>query len=131
MRNRLFVVVTALTIAGVPALAAPGGTAGNNSGEFGLMLAAGPPGGVPPGLAKKPYGLPPGQAKKLWLRGERIPQSYYTQPQYVIAQPQQYRLASAPPGYRWVLVEDNAYLVQNTNGLIANVVANAVANLIR
>ena len=95
------------------------------------MLAAGPPGGTPPGLAKKPGGLPPGQYKKLYARGQYIPQTYYTQSQYVIAQPQQYRLASAPPGYRWVMVEDNAYLVQNTNGLIANVVANAVANLIR
>ena len=134
MRNRLLVLTTALAIAaGVPAMAANGVPK-----ELGIMLAqAGPPGlakkpgGLPPGLAKKPYGLPPGQAKKLWSRGQHIPQTYYTQSQYVIAQPRQYRLASAPPGYRWVLVEDNAYLVQNSNGLIANVVANAIANLVR
>jgi hypothetical protein len=96
-----------------------------------LILAAGPPGGVPPGLAKKPYGLPPGQAKKMWLRGQNLPAIYYNDAQYFITQPQRYRLPSAPPGYRWVLVEDNAYLVQNSNGLVANVIANAVANLIR
>ena len=96
-----------------------------------LILAAGPPGGLPPGLAKKPYGLPPGQAKKMWLRGQQMPQVYYSNAQYFITQPQRYRLPSAPPGYRWVLVEDNAYLVQHGNGMIANVVANAIANLIR
>ena len=83
-------------------------------------------GGLPPGLAKKPYGLPPGQAKKLYATGERIPAEYYRQPEYYIVRPQIYGLAPAPPGYRWVLVDGNAYLVATTSGLIANVIASLI-----
>jgi hypothetical protein len=82
-----------------------------------------PPGGVPPGLAKKPEGLPPGQAKKIYQRGERLPLNYL-QTQYYITQPARYQLEPAPSGYRWVLVEDNAYLANTQTGLIANVILN-------
>lgn len=85
----------------------------------------------PPGLAKKPYGLPPGQAKKMWRRGAYIPRAYYAEPRYVVVEPVRYRLRPPPPGYRWVLVEDDAYLVRRDNGLIADIVGNAVANLLR
>jgi Ni/Co efflux regulator RcnB len=84
----------------------------------------------PPGLAKKPYGLPPGQAKKLWRQGQQIPRSY-TQSQYLIGQPQRYGLSSPPPGYEWVLVQGDAYLVQTNTDIISNIVANVVSNLIR
>jgi hypothetical protein len=93
-------------------------------------LAAGQPNGVPPGLANRPGGLPPGQAKK-WARGERIPVTYYSETRYFIVEPVRYQLAPPPPGHRWVLVDGDAYLVQTTDGLIANVVLNAVANLLR
>src|SRR5436305_3820977 len=69
------------------------------------------PYGLPPGLAKKESGLPPGQAKKLWNRGERIPAEYYQEPRYFITEPPAYGLAPPPRGYRWVLVDGNAYLV--------------------
>jgi len=82
-----------------------------------------PPGGVPPGLAKKPDGLPPGQAKKTYQRGERLPLNYL-QSQYYVTQPARYQLEPAPAGYRWVLVEDNAYLANTQTGLIANVILN-------
>jgi len=91
---------------------------------------AGPARGEPPGLAKKPYGLPPGQAKKMWRKGERLPSNYIA-PQYFVAEPQVYHLAPPPRGYRWVVVEGDAYLVQTTNGMIADVIADAVADLIR
>lgn len=77
---------------------------------------------VPPGLAKKPYGLPPGQAKKMYLRGQALPTTYL-QPRYYVGNPAQYHLTPAPRGYRWVLVEDNAYLANTRTGLIASVVA--------
>src|SRR6478609_9348606 len=64
--------------------------------------------GVPPGLAKKPGGLPPGQAKKIYGRGERLPLTYM-QTRYYISEPARYRLDPAPPGYRWVLVDEHAY----------------------
>ncbi|WP_332768676.1 RcnB family protein [Phenylobacterium sp.] len=85
----------------------------------------------PPGLSDKPYGMPPGQAKKMWRQGERLPRAYYVETRYVIVQPQRYRLAPPPPGYRWVLIEGDAYLVRRDNGLVAEVIANAIANLIR
>jgi len=83
---------------------------------------------VPPGLANKPYGLPPGQAKKMWRRGERIPNAYLV-PQYFIVEPRVYHLVPPRPGYRWVVVERDAYLVQITSGMIADVIAGAVADL--
>ncbi|WP_332774149.1 RcnB family protein [Phenylobacterium sp.] len=85
----------------------------------------------PPGLSDKPYGMPPGQAKKMWRQGERLPRAYYVETRYVIVQPQRYHLAPPPPGYRWVLIEGDAYLVRRDNGLVAEVIANAIANLIR
>jgi hypothetical protein len=83
-------------------------------------------GGLPPGLAKKAYGLPPGQAKKLYGKGERIPAEYYQQPEYYIVRPQIYGLTPPPPGYRWVLVDGNGYLVATETGLIASVVASLI-----
>jgi hypothetical protein len=101
------------------------------SAAFGPPGFAEPPGlarkgGLPPGLAKKPYGLPPGQAKKLYAAGERIPAEYYQQPEYYIVRPRTYGLAPPPPGYRWVLVDGNAYLVATATGLIANVIASLI-----
>lgn len=81
----------------------------------------GNPNSVPPGLAKKPGGLPPGQAKKIWARGEYLPKTYIAQPNY-IDDYRRYGLTPAPAGYRWVRVEENAYLTQTTTGLIANVI---------
>lgn len=75
----------------------------------------------PPGLAKKPYGLPPGQAKKMWRRGEVLPTAYWSQPRYFIA-PQTYHLRAPPVGYRWVLIDGDAYLVRTQSGLIADLV---------
>lgn len=86
-------------------------------------LAKGPPGGEPPGLAKKPGGLPPGQAKKLYQRGERLPLTYL-QSRYYLPEPARYRLEPPPPGYRWVLVDDDAYLANAQTGLIATVIGN-------
>jgi Ni/Co efflux regulator RcnB len=84
----------------------------------------------PPGLAGKPHGMPPGQVKKMWKKGERLP-SVYVAPQYFITEPRAYRLAPPPPGHRWVVVDGDAYLVVTTNGLVAEVIAGAVAGLIR
>ena len=66
----------------------------------------------------------------MWRTGEKIP-TVYIGPQYFILEPRVYHLPPAPPGYRWVVVEGDAYLIQTTNGMIANVVAGAVAEMIR
>lgn len=82
----------------------------------------------PPGLAKKPYGMPPGQAKKMhkYARGQHLPQTYYSNRTYYVTQPRAYNLRTAPPGYQWVRVGDDAYLTQTRTGLIADVIANLI-----
>jgi surface antigen/Ni/Co efflux regulator RcnB len=79
----------------------------------------------PPGLAKKPLGLPPGQAKKMWRMGQRIPRAYVV-PEHFVREPWRYQLARPRPGYRWVVVDRDAYLVQVASGVIAQVVADAI-----
>ena len=127
--KHLLIAIAALSVAFAPvALADPD----HGKAKEHEKSTYGPVEHTPPGLAKKLYGLPPGQAKKInWRKGQQIPRAYYVEPQYFIARPQVYQLSPPPPGYRWVLVDDDAYLVQTTNGMIANVIANAVANLIR
>ncbi|MDQ0464202.1 Ni/Co efflux regulator RcnB [Caulobacter ginsengisoli] len=119
--KRLLLTALALSLA-LPAasLADPGGKGGGKHDQR-----AGPPGQgwAPPGLAKKPYGLPPGQLKKRWQRGERLPVAYYGQPRYYVTQPVRYGLRPAPPGYRWVRVDDRYYLAQTRTGVIAEIIS--------
>jgi hypothetical protein len=115
-------VVTAVTAAICFSIA----YAGIGSAAFAEPPGLAKKGGLPPGLAKKPYGLPPGQAKKLYGKGERIHAEYYRQPEYYIVRPQIYGLTQPPPGYRWVLVDGNGYLVATETGLIASVVASLI-----
>ena len=63
------------------------------------------------------YPKPPGhQSGKWWNVGNRLPAEYYA-PTYVIDHAR-YRLPIPPPGYRWVRVEKDAYLVQSASGQI-------------
>ncbi|MEZ5947526.1 MAG: RcnB family protein [Hyphomonas sp.] len=85
-----------------------------------LTAYADPPGhakgdSLPHGLAKQGK-VPPGHAKKLWARGDFLPLEYRDRD---FADWRRYDLDPAPPGYRWVLVDDDAYLVQAASGLIA------------
>lgn len=78
-------------------------------------------GAPPPGLANRPGALPPGQAKKAWALGERLPRSYLTT-RYYITDYSRYQLREPPQGYRWVMVDDQAYLVQTQTGFISQLV---------
>ena len=78
---------------------------------------------TPPGLAKKRYGMPPGQAKKMWSQGERLPNHYYTQQRYYVADPSRYNLPPAPYGSRWVLVGDNYYQTRTDSGIVSQIVS--------
>ena len=123
--KRLLISLAAVSVAFAPAAFADPGhgkAKGHDKHDFD---------GGPPGLAKKPYGLPPGQAKKAWRRGQYLPRSYYVETRYIVVEPQRYRLPPPPVGYRWVGVDGDAYLVRTSNGLIADVVANAVVALLR
>jgi len=57
--------------------------------------------------------------------------SSYIAPQFFVVEPRVYHLAPPPPEHRWVVVEGDAYLVQVRSGLVAEVIAGAVAGLIR
>lgn len=100
-----------------------------------LLLAAAALAFAPAAMAdpKKPHphGGPPGQTKKMWRKGERLPSSYVTGTRYIIVEPARYSLAPPPRGYRWVLVDGDAYLVRSDNGLVAELVAGVVAGLMR
>lgn len=73
---------------------------------------------LPPGLAKQGK-VPPGHAKKMWQRGEHLPHEYR---EYQFDDWARYDLRPAPAGYRWVRVDDDAYLTEITTGLVAQAV---------
>ena len=75
---------------------------------------------LPPGLAKQGK-IPPGQAKKLWKKGEYLPLDYRTG--HYFEDWRRYNLEPAPAGYRWVVVDRDAYLMQVTTGLVAEAIA--------
>lgn len=116
----LVVLASLASLAAAPALADPGN--GNGHGHGKDKGHGGYDG--PPGLANKPYGMPPGQAKKMWRRGQRMPPAYYTEREYYVVEPARYHLRYPPPGYRWVLIDGDAYLVRTQSGLIADVIVN-------
>lgn len=135
--------ITAISVfallAPVAASAAPGNGHGNQGGGKGKNQAAqgvsrdnGNSRGhnamangawTPPGLAKKPYGMPPGQAKKMWNRGERLPDQYFTQTRYYVTNPTNVNLSPAPAGSRWVKVGDNYYLAETQTGAVMQIVS--------
>jgi Ni/Co efflux regulator RcnB len=98
--KRVLLAIAALSLLAAPmASAAPAQGKGHSKGLVGKQM-------------------PPGQAKK-WRKGERIPLTYIA-PRYYI-EPQIYHLAPPPPGYRWVGIDGDAYLVLTTNGLVTDV----------
>ncbi|CAN7192428.1 RcnB family protein [Phenylobacterium sp. LjRoot219] len=76
---------------------------------------------APPGLAKKPHHMPPGLAKKYYGVGERLPTAYVGEPRNSLSDPRRYGLRYAPSGYRWVVIERDAYLVRTRTGVITDV----------
>ena len=76
---------------------------------------------LPPGLQKQGK-VPPGQAKKLWNRGETLPSEYWG---YRINDWDKYGFERPRDGYRWVRVDNEAYLVDITSGLIAEAIVGA------
>ena len=62
------------------------------------------------------------QANRHWNRGQQLP-AFYRARAYQV-NPHHYHLKPAPRGHQWVRVQNNVYLVQNTNGLISQIVFN-------
>jgi Ni/Co efflux regulator RcnB len=65
----------------------------------------------PPALAVRP-----GQS---WRQGQRLPPMYRGD---VLRDPGRYRLRAAPPGYDWVGVGPDIYLVQRSTGMVLDTV---------
>ena len=61
--------------------------------------------------------------ERRWREGQYMQASYYDR---YINDPRAYGLRQAPPGYRWVLVEDDAYMVRRDNGLIADIISSVL-----
>ena len=56
----------------------------------------------------------------MWKQGEYLPVDYRTGHEF--EDWRRYDLEPAPPGYRWVVVDEDAYLMQVTTGLVANAI---------
>ncbi|MDR3500745.1 MAG: RcnB family protein [Parvibaculum sp.] len=61
-------------------------------------------------------------AHRNWKRGQKLPYAYRDRG-YVVDY-RAYRLSQPPRGYQWIRVNNNVYLVQQSNGLIAQIVLN-------
>ena len=68
------------------------------------------------------YVAPIGYRYNRWSTGATLPVGYYGDPYYVDYQT--YYLPPPPSGYRWNRVGNDVYLVQTTDGLIADIVRN-------
>lgn len=79
---------------------------------------------LPPGLAKQGK-IPPGHAKKIWGKGQYLPVEYR---EVYVRDWRDYDLREPPRGYRWVHVDQDAYLVEIASGLIADVLVDALLN---
>jgi Ni/Co efflux regulator RcnB len=62
------------------------------------------------------------RAQKAWRKGQHLPVAH----RHHYVDPAVYGLPVARAGYRWVLVEDDAYLVRSDNGLIRDLVLNVL-----
>lgn len=120
--KRILIVIAAISLA-APSVAAADPGKGKGKGQHGGRPAMTSGAWTPPGLARKPHGMPPGQAKKMWAQGERLPNQYYSQPRYYVADPSRYNLAPAPYGSRWVKVGDNYYLARTDTGVVSQIIS--------
>lgn len=60
------------------------------------------------------------EAHRNWNRGQKLPAAYRNKA-YVVDY-RTYHLKQPPRGYQWVRADNNVYLVQQSNGLIAQIV---------
>ena len=70
-----------------------------------------------PRNAPPPYYAGPGDGRDVqsWGRGQRLPPMYRGD---VLRDPGRYRLRAAPPGYDWVGVGPDIYLMQRSTGMV-------------
>jgi Ni/Co efflux regulator RcnB len=59
----------------------------------------------------------PRYARHIWRRGEYVPSAYR---RYYVPDPYLYGLRAAPPGYRWVYLDNDVVLMSLATGLIAD-----------
>lgn len=59
-------------------------------------------------------------AHRNWNRGQKLPSAYRNRSRVIDYRA--YHLKQPPRGHQWVRVNDNAYLVQQSNGLISQIV---------
>lgn len=69
------------------------------------------------------YERPHGWYAHHWRRGDRLPSDYRAS-DYVIPDPDAYRLRPPPRGYYWVRVDNNAVLAAVATGVVVDVAVN-------
>jgi len=67
------------------------------------------------------------QSPRRWARGQRFDRRQ-ARNYRVVTNYRNYRLQAPPRGYRWVRSGNDAVLVAISSGIIASVIANAIAN---
>jgi Ni/Co efflux regulator RcnB len=76
---------------------------------------------TPPGLAKRPHHMPPGLAKKSYEVGEQLPADVVRERRRALGEPERYGLRYPPAGYRWIVIDHDAYMVRTRTGIVADV----------
>ena len=56
------------------------------------------------------------------LDGQQLPPAYIRDARYTVSEPGRYRLRYPGAGYRWVIVDGDAYLVRSKTGVVRDVV---------
>jgi Ni/Co efflux regulator RcnB len=74
------------------------------------------------GPRRAPHGRTAGPARTSYGVGERLPAAYVAAPRHLLADPPRYALRHAPAGFRWVVIDRDAYLVRTRTGEIADAV---------
>jgi len=69
------------------------------------------------------YQPPRGYYSHRWIRGERLPPSYFTA-RYYVDDYWNYRLYAPPRGYRWVRVDNDVILVAIATGIVLDALYN-------
>jgi Ni/Co efflux regulator RcnB len=77
------------------------------------------PRGGGPREAPTPYRAAPERSGRSWRQGEYLPPMYRGS---VVRDPGRYRLRAPPPGYDWVGVAPNIYLMQRGTGMVLDAI---------
>ena len=120
--KKIIIAALAATIATAPVLAGPRDNYNNNRGKFEQSQRQVTKKVV---VTKQQNNRQAQKQYRKWMKGQRF-DSRYAQNYRVVSNPRQYRLNTAPRGYRWVQSGNDAVLVGITSGIIASILTGVI-----